>query len=374
MPPTFRELITVPSAATIRSYLTDTLGVAELPVTSWQEWSFPTRVIDAFTKVLADAFLIAVEIGSGGYGSTAAAMKDERWLDLWAWDRFRLLREGERFATGVLVLRDAGGGPHVIPSGGLIVGTADGLNFQTTADVTVPLNGTATVAVRAVAAGAAYNLPTGTTLALVTSFSGLSATNPAQAGMQTWISTAGADRETNQSFYERCLLQWALLSVATPKGYYAAKIRAAVPTITKVYVNDENPDGPGSARCICATGAGPASGADLVAANALLRTMRSVGSSTLGAYAAAARTVPVTGTAYVQAARVAETRSAVAVELGSLQARTDIHGTIYASELIRIVKSQEGVRNFIPGGGLVDLTVGDEEVATLLHEITYVAE
>lgn len=374
MPPTFRELVTVQSAAKIRAYLTDVLGVEELPVTSWQEWSFPTRVIDAFTRVLADAFLMAVEIANGGYGSTAATMKEERWLDLWAWDRFRLLREPERFATGVIYLEDAGGGPHIIPAGGLIVGTADGLNFQTTADVTVPLNGTATVGVRAVAAGAAFNLPTGTTLQLVTSFSGLTATNPVQAGTQTWITTAGANRETNQSLYGRCVLQWDLLSVATPKGYYAARIRAAVPTITKVYVHDENPDGPGSCRCYCATGAGPASGADLVLANSVLAPMRSVASGRLGAYAAAGRTVAVNGTAYVQAARVAAVRTGVAVELADLQARTDIHGTIYSAEIIRIVKSQAGVRNYVPGGGLIDLTVGDEEVATLLHEISYVAE
>lgn len=372
MPQTFRDIIKIKTKAEVRSYLTDLLGVSELPVTSWQAWSFPTRAIDAFTDILSDVFLISAFLGSGGYGATAVAMLDSRWLDAWAWDRFRKVRLQARFTEGELLLEDDGGGPHVIPAGGLIVATADGLSYQSTENVTVPLNGSATVAVRAVAVGAGYNIPSGTTLSLVTSFPGLVASNP--SGGETWITQSGLDTEGNPEFYERAVLQWSELSIATPKGFYASKIMAAVPTITQVEVNDENPLGPGTAECICATGAGPASAGDIVLANSTLATIRSVGAGRTVARAAVARAFIISGKAYVIAAKIAAVRVAVAQEIGRLQTRLKMGGTVYASEVIRIVKSQDGVRDFIPAEGLTNLTGARDEKLSLFHEITYIAE
>ncbi len=371
---TFRELIRVKTAAEIRAYLTDTMGVGDLPVTAWQDWTFPKKAIDGFTKLLADVFQICVEIASGSYGETAVRMRDIRWLDAWAWDRFQLLREPARFTEGVLLLADDGGGPHVIPAGGLIVGTADGLTYQTTASVTVPLDGLAAVAVRASAVGAGYNIPSGTPLGLVTSFPGLSASNPIPSGGTTWITQSGLDTESNPDFYARCRLQWSELSIATPRGYYASKIRKAIPTITQVEVNDENPLGPGSAECICATGAGPASAGDIVLANSLLATIRSVGAGKTQARAAVARIVIVSGKVYVAAAKLAAARSAIAQEISRLQTQLSMGATVYAVELIRIVKSQDGIRDFAPADGLVNLTVARDEKITLAHELTYIAE
>ncbi len=374
MATSFRELRTYQSQAAIEAVIFGVLGIFGFQVTAWTTFSFPYLVVQAFAKVLADVYVLVAAVASGGYGDTAAAMREERWLDIWAWDRFRLTREPERFATGVVTLVDAGGGAHVIPAGGLIVGI-DGVNYRSTASVTVPLNGTATVAVIADAAGSIYNLPTGSgPWELVTDFPGLTVTNPAQSGTETWLSTAGADRESNAALYERAVGRWAVLSVATPKGFYAAKIREAVPTITKVAIDAENPNGPGSCEAICATGAGPASGADIILAQSTLDAMRSVGASTATARAAVAVSVPLAGVAYVTAAKVATARAGVAAELSALQVALPLGGTVYAVELIRIVKSQDGVRDFVPSGGLVNTTTSVDQIATLRHEVTYIPE
>lgn len=374
MATSFRELRTVQTEADLKVLILGLLDGFGFEVTAWGDFDFPMRMVTAFARVLASAWLLVNMIAAGGYGDTAAELRDERWLDIWAWDRYRLSRLAERAAVGALRISDpTGQGPFSIPVGGLIVGTDDGLNFQTTEIVTLPAFGTVSVAAAAAGAGSAYNIPSNTALRLITDFPGLVVENPPQAGTQSWLTTSGADRERNIPFYGRCLLQWALLSVATPRDFYAAKIMASVQTITKVGVDDENPLGPGTAECICATGAGPASGADIVLANSVLTRIRSVGGGKTQARAAIARGVHVGGVAYVQAAKVAAVRAEVARLLGELQVALPLGGTVYAAELIRIVKSQDGVRNFVPAG-FADLTAAIDEVITLYHEITYVAE
>lgn len=368
MPPTFRALRTIQTRDQIRALILALFGVLGFQVTSWQDFSFPSRVVEALATVLADIWLFVGEVAGGAYGETSRGF----YRRLWAWDRFRVQILAARFTTGRLTLVDVGGGPHVIGAGGLIVTDDDARKFQSTEAVTVPLNGSATVAVRADAVGARFNIPSGTTLRLVTDFPGLTATNPPQVGTETWISTAGTDEEDEDSLYLRAIGQWDELSIATPSGYYASKLRKQVPTLTKILVREDNPLGPGSCELILATGAGPASGGDVTAANSYLRTLRSVGAGILSARAAVARDVHVGGIAYVQAASRDQARSDVATELAQLQVKLPIAGTVYSAEVTRIVKSKSGVRNFVPASP--DITVGDDEVATLHHEITYVAE
>lgn len=372
--PSFRQLTQIKTKEYIRGFILDIIGVAGFTVSSWDDFSFPMRAVNGVSALLFDSFLFNSDLAQNAFGETAT---DEVWQDVWGYDRFQLVRGPARKLTGVMVLEDHGGGPHSALAPGAIVVADDAdssLTWANTDVVTIPLNGTATVAVEASATGAKYNIPTGSRLRLVSDLPTVTAANPVQSGTATWITTSGADKESLQGFYRRCWLQWPELSVATPKNFYASKIRKAIPTVTKVRVRDDNPLGPGSARCVLATGAGPASGADVAAANSLLASIRSVGAGAIDAIAAAAVALPVGGIAYVKAESVAAARTGVATELARLQVETDIAGTVYAVEVIRIVKSQPGVRNFVPANGLVDTTAGDDEVVTLRHEITYVAE
>ena len=368
MPPTFRALRTIQTRDQIRALILALFSVLGFQVTSWQDFSLPSRIVEALATVLADLYLFVSEVAGGAYGETSRGF----YRRLWAWDRFRVDILPARFTTGRITLTDTNGGPHAIGAGGLIVGTDDGRQYQSTEAVNVPLNGSATVAVRAAEAGASFNIPSNTSLRLVTSFPGLAATNPPQVGSETWIDEAGADEEDEDSLYLRAIGRWDETSIATPAGFYESKLRAAIPTLTKILVREDNPLGPGSCELILATGAGPASAGDVIAANSFLRTLRSVGAGILSARAAVARDVHVGGTCYVQASSKAQAKADVAADLAKLQVKLPIAGTVYSSEITRIVKSKDGVRNFVPASP--DLTVGDDEVATLHHEITYVAE
>ena len=374
MATTFRQLLTVRTKDKARDLILDILGVAGFAVSSWSEFSFPLRTVNAVAALLADAFLFNTDLAANAFGETAT---DKAWQDVWGYDRFQLTRDPSVKLTGVMVAKDNGAGPHTgLTPGSIIVADATDstLIYVNTTTVTIPANGSVDVPMEAADRGAKYNIPNNSTLRLVSDIPTVTVTNPAQSGSDSWITTAGADEESLKAFHQRCWLRWRELSVETPKGFYASKIRNAIPTITKVHVNDDNPYGPNTAQVVCATGAGPASGTDLTLANSLLATMRAVGRGRTDAVAATAITLPVQGTCYVKAESLVAARSAIQSELAQLQADTDIAGTVYAAEIVRIVKSQSGVRNFIPAGGLVDVTAGDTEVITIRHEITYVAE
>ena len=373
---TLNQLTTPPTREELKDLLLASLDVAGFPVTSWQPGSIPILIVEGLVEVLISAWEFVAQFAQGAYGSTAKELTAyPEWLDLWAQDRFQLERTPASSTDGVVLLSDAGGGPHVIPAGGLIVSTEDGRRFISTADVTVPLDSSATVAVRAVETGATYNVPNGAITTLVTSHPSLSVSNPAQSGSTTWVTTAGLDEESNSDLFKRCIAKWSTLSVATPKGYYESVVKAAAPAITKVFVRDENPNGPGTVEIVCATGAGPASGADLALADSAIQTHRSVGGGAVTVVAATAVSVNVTGTCYVTAANKAAAQAAIGAALTAYQATVDIGGTVYASEIVRIVKSQPGVRTFVPTGGVLsDTALGSTQVATLSNGITFVGE
>lgn len=371
MPVTFAQLMQLKTAEQVRARILAVLGVAGFQVTAWGPFSFQLRVVNGVSSVLADLYTFASENAKGGYGETA----EGAWQDLWGQDRYQLEKNPARRLTGVMVATDHGGGPHTgVAAGGIVITDDAGLVWTSTSTVTIPLDGSANVPVEAADDGALYNIPNdATNLRLVSDLPTVTISNPAQSGTETWITTAGADLEEPEAFYARCIARWSELSVASPGLAYASRIMREIPTVTKVGIRDQNPLGPGSMELILATGAGPASGADVTAANSLLLTVRPVGGGLLRARAAVARTVHVGGVAYVAAASRAGAMLGAALQLTSLQSALQPGGTIYAAETIRIIQSQAGVRNFVPTS-LVDTTVGEDEVITISMDVTFVAE
>jgi uncharacterized phage protein gp47/JayE len=371
MPSSFASIRAKAARTAVRSFILATLDAVGFQATSWQPGSVPFVLLEAAATVCTDLYIFAADVAGGGYGETARG----QWADDWADDRYAETRTKERFATGVMVA--AGNGNSHSPTAGAFVvelNPPDGRTWVSTAGVTIPAVGSVNVPMRGSQAGARFNIPSGATLRVVSGFAGVTVTNPPQPGSQTWLSIAGADTESDRAFTGRCPQKWSTLSIAIPKGYYPARIRQLIPTITKAVVLDDNPLGPGSAELIVATGAGPASAGDVTAANAALAIIRSVGAGKLQARAAVAETMLVEGTAYVAAAHLSTARAAVTQELATLQTDLEIGGRIYAAEIIRIVKSQTGVRNFVPSSGLVDLTPAPDAVATIVDLISWVAE
>jgi uncharacterized phage protein gp47/JayE len=172
------------------------------------------------------------------------------WLDVFAWG-VDLERKLAVPAEGTVTFtRDGAAGELTIAAGTVVESpTLDGRVYRltVTADTTIP-DGTvsAAVPVRAEQAGAAYNLGPGYYSILPGPVPGIaSAANEAD-----WLSTPGADGETDEELRLRCRNQFS----AVGQYHHDAAYRASIATFAGIrtdYIFFEHgaPRGPGSANC-----------------------------------------------------------------------------------------------------------------------------
>lgn len=112
--------------------------------------------------------------------------------------------------------------------------------------------GTLLLAFSATQPGAAWNIPTGSPLVMKTSPAGVSVANTAWLN-GTWITSQGADEESDQRLLQRCPARWGTLGVAgnedgaifwamaIPNGYTASPVAQAV--IFSGYLNGTYAEG-----------------------------------------------------------------------------------------------------------------------------------
>jgi uncharacterized phage protein gp47/JayE len=364
-------LLTPETADQIEQRCLDLLELAGFQVTAWQEGSAPNTIIRWAAETLADVWLSVYFVASGGYGQTARGDA----LELWGEDRFGLPRNGVATAVGKVTLTDVGGGPHSISVGGVVITTTSGKQYVNTdtGGGTLALDGSLELTFQAVAAGAAYNVPNGSTLSLVTDLPTVTAETSVQTS-GTWLTTSGADEETDAAYLARCLAQWGLLSVATPNAYYVAKAMEAAPTISKVRVKDDNPNGPGTVELVIANSGGAATAGEISAVNTALQAQRSVGSGALTVITAVATTVDIEATVYVTSAQLDAAESQIDQLLADYEAELEIGGSVLTARLIEILMAPDGVRNAVLSEPAEDTGIGDDNVATFNVSITYVAE
>jgi len=359
------------TADTIEQRCLDLLELAGFQVTAWQEGSAPGSLIRWASEVLADVWLSVYFIARGGYGRTARGTA----LDLWGQDRFNLSKTAATTAVGKVLLTDVGGGPHSIAVGGVVITTDAGNQYTNTDDGggTLALNGSLELTFQAAEPGGVYSVPNGTTLSLVTDLPTVTVATSTQLS-GTWLTTAGADEETDAAFLARCIAQWALLSVASPADYYAAKATAAAPTVSRVKVKDDNPNGPGTVEVVIANSGGTATAGEILLVDTALQAERSVGSGTLTVVSAATTTVTITATVYVASADRDAAEAEIDQALADYEAELNIGSDVLTYRLIEILMAPAGVRNAVLTLPAADAVIGDDNVAVFAATITYVSE
>lgn len=359
------------TAEQIEQRALDLLELAGFQVTAWQEGSAPRSLIQWGAEVMADVWLSVYFIARSGFGRTSRGQS----LELWGEDRFSLTKEQPTTTVGKATLTDVGGGPHSIAVGGVVITTDSGKQYTNTDDGggTLVLNGSLELTFQAAESGAVYNVPNGTAMSLVTDLPTVTATLSVQPS-GTWITTAGSDLENDKDFLARCLAQWGLLSVATPADYYAAKVRAAVPTLTRVRVKDDNPNGPGTVEVVVANSGGTATSGELLAADVALQAQRSVGSGALTVISAAATTVTIAGTVYVRSADRVAAEAAIDAALADYETELSIGDDVLTYRLIEILMAPDGVRDAVLTAPAANTSIGDDNVAVFAASITFVDE
>ena len=313
----------------------------ELPVTSWATGSTPRELMRGWAEVAADVWYAVAQIANG----VILALSSGEWTTRWGESQYDEPRVAAEFTRGMVTITDHGGGPHTAAIGTTTVATlGSALKFRVIAlpsGATVPLNGTLDVEVVGYGSGAAYNVPNGAIVELVSSMPTATVDNPEVGVTGTWITQLGADRESDAAMKTRLPLKWATLSTGSPPDAYLSKALAAT-GVTRAKLDDANPDGPGTNRVYV-------DNAGVVAAVQTILDGFAPSGTTSTAYAAAAQAVTVPATLTVERSYRVAVEARHTEILTEFAAEIDIGGTVVKSELIQ---------RLMEPAGMVDVEIG----------------
>ncbi|MFC6592426.1 baseplate J/gp47 family protein [Deinococcus lacus] len=306
---------------------------------------------------VADIERLVWALGEGGYLETAQGS----YLDELVESHYLLSRQGSTFARGQVRFYAAAQGGMTLPAG-MIVGTAYGLKYVTTAEAAVEAGGSADVPIHAESPGTAYNVPAGTITQIHTPLPGLSVAN-----LPGWLLEAGADEESDASLRRRASLRWASLGGGATRAAYEYWALTASPAVDRVAVLDQHPRGQGTADVVI-WGTGGI-GADVVReVNDSIQQRRPV-TADIAVYAATERVVPVSIELYAPLGDRASIEAQVMAGLSALQRELGIGGTLYQAAVVEVAMLPAGVLD--ARVGMTDLKLGRAEAATLAPTISW---
>lgn len=355
----FESLITPPTEDQVLDRQLAVLQLEGFPVTAWVVGTVARTLHKAVAAVIFDLWLTIALIARGATLDTAVGL----WLTLLALSQYAEARKAAVFTRGTVRLTDAGGGPHTIAVGQIyVVATASGLRFRNTTGGTLPLNGTLDLEFVAETAAARYNVANGTIGTLETTLPTVTVSNPEVGTTGTWITTLGADIESDEAMRVRCRAKWATLSTGSPRDayrYWALSFSG----VTRAAVDDRNPDGPNSLRVY-------------IDSSGLVSTVQTYvqpagggGKAPCGTratiVAATTVSVPVAGTVTIEKAKRASAEAALQANLTAYALRTDIGGLVREAQVYEEIMSPDGVVDFTPGSGWTgtpNVQLGDGQI------------
>lgn len=308
------------------------------------------------------------------------------WIDFKARGEFTLSRDPATYALHVLRLTNAATGIARTFAPGQVrarFGSVDFLNV-TKSDIT-DFAGSGTLAAgastldllfEAQTAGSVGNVPPGWITQLVTVFAGVSVSNPALPSTGTSIYRAARDAERNASLLDRMISRWGASSAGGSTGsivewLHESFVYAGVTnTVTKWYIDDTNPDGPGTTRLYIANDSGPATAEEIAVVQPYLNLRRTSGSGVNASVpnhgvlvlAAVARAVAFTAVVKNSSNLTADTDSQAVI--ATLNAESPLGSfTLYAAEITQLLMEVSGTVNVTHD--MPDVVVAAGEVLTL---------
>jgi uncharacterized phage protein gp47/JayE len=336
------------------------LTLTTVPVTAWQPGSLPLTLLQTDADVDADLSQLVQAVAKAAFLSTATS----DWLDLLAANQYNLTRYLAVQTQGLVTLTASSGvGPYSITPGQLKLATPAGIQYTNITGGTLSGSGTLQVTVQAVSPGAAANVGNTAITQLLTPLAGVTVSNP-DPGSGTWITTYGADIESDSSLVKRCRDRWVSLGVGATAASYDAWARAASPDVTRTSVYADGTT-VGQVDVVVAGPSGPVTGGDVTAVQNYINARLPLGTTCVVSNAVA-HAITVSATIYVDAAHLALAQTQCPANLQALIAATPLgSATVYLSDIITALNSPLGVRNVVVSSPGSDVVLAAGEVATL---------
>lgn len=371
------DLTELQTPLTEEQALTKVLAIAQqigFNTTSWHSGSMGRTLVQIIAKVYEELSKIGAAVSKQGYNEYATGTA----LTVLSRNHYQNTRAPAKSTIGLATLTaSASSGPHTFAVGDVIGETADGKGYVNTTGGTLNAGSTLELSFQAEGPGADYNVANSTITSLRTAIAGVSITNPAQAGTGTWITSAGADEEQDPVLKVRNETKWPTLSYAAPgRGYQSMALdnegTGVSTSITRVFVDDTNPQGPNTIDIYVATSAGAVSAPDVALIQAYIAARKP---TTAVPEVISATPVPqtLTGTVYHDGTREDaslrnDIETAIAAYLGSIPiGGTKIAGAGIASKekIEAAIMGVIGVVDYDPSTPGADITVTKGQIITL---------
>ena len=350
--------------------LTGLLTIAQslgFNTTSWQSGSTQrtfiqifAQVDSTFTNVTDSLSRLAFNNTSFGDGLTAFSSSN--------YDNDRI--DATNTIGDIVLTGGAVGPPHVVAAGDIVAADAAGVTFRNITAGTIPASGTVTLSFQAETPGTTGNVANNTITILQTALAGVTINNP-DPGSGSWITTLATDEETDAALISRNITKWGTLSPSDPADRYEFFVRTAVPSATRVEVDDSNPRGPGTLDVYIAAATGVSSAADVSATQTELDRIKNPTADVL-ALAATAQLQNFTYTAFVLTANnTAATQAAIQQALEDYTNGLDIGGDIFPDAIQGIWVLSEALQAMseIAGVERVEFAVPTGNTSILGHHI-----
>lgn len=336
----FEDLIAPPTEDEILQRQLDVLELLGFPITAWFVGTVARAIHTAVAAVIFDLWVTISIIARGATLDTATGA----WLTLLALSQYDETRKAAIFTRGLVRLTDNGAGPHSVSTDQIYVTTIGGLRYRNTSGGTIPLSGYLDVDVIAEFAAAAYNVPNGAIGVLSTSLPTVVASNPAVGTTGTWITTLGADIESDPELRTRCRAKWATLSTGSPPEAYVFWA-LSFSGVTRALCDDKNPDGPGSVRVYIDNSALVSSVQDYIQPGA--GGGKAPAGTAATVVAATTVSVPVPGTVSIEKAKRPAAEALLIANLTAYALRTQIGGVVRRAQVDEEIMTPDGVVDFV---------------------------
>ncbi len=219
--------------------------------------------------------------------------KDPEWIDRHTYGFFRVARlRATKALHSFRLLNTTTGGPYTIAPRALEASTNSGIKFRNTNSIPLSLaagnSAILNIDFEAVESGITGNVSPGDITKLTTPIPGVDIVN-----LPGSLIRAALDTETNRQYVERSLARWGTLAAGGHDLAIRFNVQAAVTTITRVGIRNDNPFGAGSVGVYLANASGPASNDEIADVAAKLTPLESLGSGEYRYLAALAANVLV---------------------------------------------------------------------------------
>lgn len=329
MAATYTEATTARTAEQIKTAILDDLAARGVDANGFHDYSVERALPEIEATALASEEALRVAIVKAGALDPAATLSDPAWLRRLAKSVFRIDWNPARKALRSCRLTNtASGGPYTFDPRTLRASTASGTTFQSTD------GGTLLATPGAILEPITFECDTAGTIGNAAPISKLITQFPGVTITDLGLVTAGTDDESNTLLIQRCDGRWGTIGKGGLSSAAIYNAIAAAPTITRVFIRDDNPFGPGTSGIYLANASGPATVDEVAAVNSDLAGRKQLGVPLPIAFAAPAHIVQVTATLYLDGSNANAATDAAA----ALQALASVfQGSILYSELIRSV-------------------------------------